>query len=232
MKLSGMLGIAAVVAVCGITITCNKDSGTTVPQRTVVFSEGFEEANLSDAGYMQVTYATGQGMMSISTNAAHSGKSSLTSDSNNTGIRKSLNDAISDSIAGLEFYLMAKKAEHINFFAAIARPGSSANGLFTIMGIGIDKSDSLKYIYENEPGDSVNNEHKNFAALVFNKWYKCNIEYDFTNAILSYYVDGTVVYTKSAPNPMSLQMFVAMRDSSGSQGVKGYYIDDVTIYKR
>lgn len=232
MRLSGILGIAAAVAVCGISIMCNKDSGTTIMQRNAVFSEGFELTDLSNAGYMQLTYVSGQGMMSISTNAAHSGSSSLTSDSNNTGIRKSLNDAIYDSIAGLEFYLMAKKAEHINFFAAIARPGSSVNGLFTIMGIGIDKSDSLQYIYENEPGDTVNNEHKNFAAIVFNKWYKCNIEYDFSNTTLSYYVDGSVVYTKSAPNPMSLQMFVTIRDSSGVQGAKEYYIDDVTVYKR
>ena len=229
-KFYAVCAIAA-VALGGLLICCDKkdaSSAPPAPERNAVLSEGFENG-ISD--YMQVTYAPEQGLMSVSTNYAHSGTHSLTSDSNNTGIRKSLDDPISDSIAGLEFYLMAKKAERTNFVAVIARSGSSANGLYTILGMGIDKSDSLKYIYEYQP-DDTSNEHKNFAALEYDKWYKCNIEYDFNDSTVTYFLDGRIVHTRSTPNLIALTSFVIMRDSLGSPGPKDYYVDDVTIYKR
>jgi hypothetical protein len=40
------------------------------------------------------------------------------------------------------------------------------------------------------------------------------------------------VRTIPALNPMTLHMFVVMRDSLGAAGPSGYYIDDVAIYKR
>jgi hypothetical protein len=170
-------------------------------------------------------------MMSISTQYAHSGKCSLTSDSNNTSIKKGISPSIDDSIAGLQFYLRATKLAHTDFIVAICKPGSSANGLFTIMGMGIDKSDSLRYVYEEDPLDPIN-EHKNFAALTLNKWYKCKIEYDYSDTTLTYFLDDSTVYTRTAPSPMTLQTLVVMRDSLGAQGPSGYYIDDITIYKR
>ena len=229
-KFYAVCAIAA-VALGGLLICCDKkdaSSAPPAPERNAVLSEGFENG-ISD--YMQVTYAPEQGLMSVSTNYAHSGTHSLTSDSNNTGIRKSLDDPISDSIAGLEFYLMAKKAERTNFVAVIARSGSSANGLYTILGMGIDKSDSLKYIYEYQP-DDTSNEHKNFAALMLNKWYKCKIEYDYSDTTLTYSLDDSTVYTRTAPSPMTLQTFIVMRDSLGAPGPSGYYVDDVAVYKR
>jgi hypothetical protein len=222
--------IAAVIS--GMIVTCNKESGPTAPvdkvPGTIILSEGFE-GDLSS--YKQVTYQADQGMMSIATQHAHSGNGSLASDSNNTGIKRMISPSIDDSIAGLQFYLMATKLAHTNFFAAICKPGSSANGLFTIIGMGIDKSDSLKYIYENMPGDPIN-EHVNFAALTLNKWYQCKIEYDYSDTTLTYFLDNDIVYTRTAPSPMTLQIFVAMRDDLGAQGTSGYYIDDVAIYKR
>ena len=110
---------------------CNNNSGPTnstdkVPG-TAILSEGFE-GDLSN--YRQITYDPGiQGMMSISTQHAHSGKSSLTSDSNNTSIKRVISPSIDDSIAGLQFYLMATTAAHTNFFAAICKPGSSASSM-------------------------------------------------------------------------------------------------------
>lgn len=197
-------------------------------QGSVILSEGFE-GNLSD--YKQITYQPGQGMMSISTQHARFGKGALTSDSNNTGIKKMFDPSIYDSIAGLQFYLMATKAAHTNFIAALCQTGSSANGLFTVFGMGIDKSDSLKYVFENAPLDPMN-EQKNFAPLTLNKWYKCKIEYNFTDTTLTYTVDKDTVYQRGVPNPMGLQIFVVMRDSLGAQGPSGCYIDNVNVYKR
>jgi hypothetical protein len=219
-------------AILGMSITCN---GPNNPVSTldyvpgnVILSEGFE-GDLS--AYKQITYMPDQGMMSLSTQDARFGKGALTSDSNNTGIKKMFDPSIDDSIAGLQFYLKATKTAHTNFLVALCKTGSSANGLFTIMGMGIDKSDSLKYVYEAAPADP-SNECKNFAPLTLNKWYQCKIEYDYTAVTLNFFLNDDIVHTIPAPSPMTLQLFVAMRDDLGAQGPSGYYLDNVSIYKR
>jgi hypothetical protein len=212
---------------------CNKQTdpaGPIPPARSVIFSEGFET---DLANYSQVTYMPGWSIMSISTAAAHaSSAQSLTSDTNLSGIKRAFYPGIEDSIAGLEFYLMAKQAGQTDFYVALATSGSSFNGLFTIMGMGIDKSDSLWYIYENTPTDSASMEHTNFAPLGFNIWYKCNIEYEFSTSTLTYSLNDSVIHTRTVPTTNAIPLFVAMRDSVGAQGPKEYYIDDVTVYKR
>jgi hypothetical protein len=222
-------------------VTCSKKNGSTANPVTppdqsfgdVILSEGFEgdSTYLDSNNYRQINYDPSQGMMSISTQYAHSGKSSLTSDSNNTSIKRGISPSIGDSIAGLQFYLMATKLAHTNSFAAICKPGSSSDGLITKFGMGIDKSDSLKYIcYDYLNGI---NEYINFAPLTLNKWYKCKIEYDYSDTTLTYFLDNDTVYTRTTPSTItSFQTFVAIRDGLGAQGPSGYYIDDVIIYKR
>ena len=227
MKMSKLFCILAMVAIGAMLIRCNSASPTSSPSfANVLLSEGFE----SDAALSALTFAPGWGNMSKSTAHAHSGKYSLTSDSNQTGIKEPF-DLIADSIAGLQFYLMATTAEHINFFGALARSGSAWNGLYAILGLGISQSDSLMYVYQYAPNDSTN-EQKCFAPLQFNKWYQCNVEFNFTTSVLTYSVDGKVVGTKNTDNMMMLGLFVTTRDNLGSQGPKGYYMDDVTIYKK
>ena len=232
MNRSPMVPAIAAVALAAAIMHCGEDvNPTNTPDPVpgaVILSEGFE-GDLSV--YKQITYDAAQGMMSISTQHAYSGKGSLSSDSNNTGIKARFDPSIDDSIAGLQFYLMATMAAHTNFIAAICKQGSSANGLFTIFGLGIDKSDSLKYVFENAPLDPMN-EQKNFAPLKLNKWYKCKIEYNYTDTTLTYFVDNAEVYSRGVPNPMTLQVFIVMRDDLGAQGPAGYYVDDVAVYKR
>jgi hypothetical protein len=215
---------------------CNKKTDPagppdpTPPARTVIFSEDFE-TDLSL--YSQVTYMPGWSMMDTTKAAAHaSSAQSLTSDTNLSGIKRAFYPGIEDSIAGLEFYLMAKQAGQTNFYAALATSGSSFNGLFTIMGMGIDKSDSLWYIYENTPTDSATMEHTNFAPLAFNVWYKCNVEYEFSTSTITYFLNDSVILTRTVPTTNAIPLFVTMRDSVGAQGPKEYYLDDVTVYKR
>jgi hypothetical protein len=197
------------------------------PGRAII-SEGFE-GDL--AKYKQILYSPEQGIMSISKQYVHSGNGSLTSDSNSTSIKCLVNPEIMDSIAGLQFYIMATKRSQTNTICAICKMGSSKNGLYTIMGMGISKSDSLGYVYENAPEDPLN-EHRNFAALELNRWYKCKIEYNYSDTTLTYYLNDAIVHKKNAPDPMMLNLFVVMRDGLGTQGPSGYYVDDVTVYKR
>jgi hypothetical protein len=142
-----------------------------------------------------------------------------------------LDRSIDDSIAGLQFYMMATKGG-TNLMVALCKSGSSPSGLWTSIGMGIDKSGSLKYDYQNAPDDSINNEHKNFAALTLNKWYKFRVEYDYTDTTLTFYVDDKLVRKKPAPSPSTLPLFVVMRDSLGAQGASGCYLDDITVFKR
>ena len=206
--------------------------------KNVLYYEGFEGKNLDSAGFQKIYNPAAYGWMSVSTKAAHSGNSSLASDSNNTGLRRWLDDPISDSIAGLEFYLMAKSAGHTDFFAAIVTMGTSAgmlgNGFSTLLGMGISKSDSLWYAFEKwgNPQPDSDLVHKSFAALEFNKWYKCTIEYNFATKQVTYFLDNTAIFTRNAPGFRMLDMLVTFRDGLGEQGPKDYYIDDISVYKR
>ena len=191
------------------------------PGRAILI-EGFE-GDL--AKYRQILYDGQEGMMSISKQVALKGTGSLTSDSNSTSIKSRLGTEISDSIAGLQFYIMATKKSQTNTIVSMCKMGSSRNGLYTIMGMGISKSDSIQCVFENSPQDSLN-EYKNNAAFQINKWYQCNVEYNFSDTTLTYYIDGAIVRQITAPNPMTLQYFVIMRDNAGAQGPSGYYVDD------
>ena len=204
----------------------------------IISFDGFEGNNLDSAGYMKIYNPAAYGWMSVTTKAAHTGAYSLTSDSNNTGLRKWLDSPISDSIAGLAFYLKASQSGKTDFFAAIVTMGTSAgmldNGFSTVLGMGIDKSDSLWYTFQKYDDPQADSDliRKNFAPLEFNRWYKCAVEYDFTAKTLTYFLDGAVVFTRSAPGIRKLDMFITYRDGLGAQGPKDYFIDDITIYKR
>jgi hypothetical protein len=176
--------------------------------------------------------------MSVTNSAAHSGEYSLTSDSNNTGLRKWLDEPFRDSIAGLEFYLMATHTGQTNFLAALTKAGTSGgmldNGFYMVLGIGIDKSDSLLCTFQKFDNPQADSDlvSKTCGALELNKWYKCTIEYDFTSAKATYSVDGRVVFSHSAPGIDMLDVLMTMRDGLGAPGQKDYYIDDITLYKR
>jgi hypothetical protein len=205
----------------------------------VIFSEGFEGTNLIDAGFRVAYRGPDYGWMVATTKAAHTGAHSLTSDSNKTGIRRLLTveQFVTDSIAGLEFYLMALKAQQSECYAAMGQGGNSwgmlPNGWQTVFGMGIDKSDSLWCMYEkySNPQADTDLVHKKIAALETNKWYKCTIEFDFNESKLTYSLDDKVVYTKGAPN-RTIEEFIVYRDTLGPPGPTDYFFDDVTMYKR
>jgi hypothetical protein len=247
MRLINVLCKAAAVTLCVVVVMCNSNNGPTAlppSQHTIILSQGFEGNNLDSAGYTKIYNPRAYGPMSITKKTAHTGAYSLTSDSNNTGIRKWLYNSngdqvsISDSIAGMEFYLMAANSGKTDFFAAIVTMGTSAgmldNGFSTVLGMGINKSDSLWYTFQKYDNPQADSDlvQKNFAALEFNKWYKCAMEYDFAAQKLTYFLNDSAIFTRSAPGIKKLDMFITMRDSLGTQGTKDYFIDDITIYKR
>ena len=73
---------------------------------------------------------------------------------------------------------------------------------------------------------------ENDPSLELNKWYKCEIEYNYTDSTLTYSVDGSIVQKRTAPSPFTFDKLFVMRDNFGAQGHSGYYIDDITVCKR
>ena len=240
MKKAHIICAIAIVTMSGMIIRCNKENGPTNPQTealgNVIFQEGFESASSFDSIYKQINYDFGQKRMSITTQSKHSGNASLTSYDTSTSIKRRIEPSITDSIAGLQFYMMATKKSHANTFVGIYRyvDMTPPSLMSYTMEMGIDKSDSLKYVFEYCPvWDACPfNEYKNFAALELNKWYECKIEYNYTDTTLTYSVDNRIVHKITVPNPMELNMFFVMRDNLGAPGTSGYYIDDITVYKR
>lgn len=243
MRISKVLWIAAAVAASGIVIRCNSTNPATPtipPPKTIIFSEGFEGNNLDSSGFRVGYRGPEYGWMSITSKAGHNGsKYSLMSDSNKTGIRKILlvDQFITDSIGGLEFYLMASSAGQAEVYAAFGQGGNSLgmlpNGWQTVFGMGIDKHDSLWCLYErySSPQADTLLVHKTCGALKTNKWYKCNIEYDFNAEKMTWYLDNAPVYSRSAPN-RTIEEFIVYRDTLGGSGPKDYFFDDITVYKR
>jgi hypothetical protein len=231
--------MVAAAALGTITLSCSKKSspiGPVIPAGGVIFNEGFEE-HPDSLGllYAQVSYASNWGLMTITDSAAHAGKQSLTCDSNCTGIKGTIGTEIEDSTAGIQFYLMAKKPEETDFSAGLAQLGSAGNGLFAFVGMGIDKSDSFTCFYQQQPDNGNSGTgmiQKNVVPLGFNKWYKCNIEYNYGNDTATYFLNGAVVYKVDFGGMQAISDFFAIRDSLGSQGPKDYYLDDITVYKK
>jgi hypothetical protein len=207
----------------------------------IIFFEGFEGNNLTDAGFRVAYRGSGYGLMSITSKAAHNGSThSLTTDSNKTGIRKLLtvDQFITDSIAGLDFYLMASTAGQAEVYAAFGQGGNSLgmlpNGWQTVFGMGIDKNDSLWCLYQrySYPQEDSLLVHKTCGALATNKWYKCTIEYDFATEKMTWYLDNVPVFSKNAPNRTIEEFIINRDDPDGGQGPKDYFFDDITVYKR
>jgi hypothetical protein len=239
MRRSRIVLAAVAIAATGILIACNSPTDSNPPPLSlgrVILADGFEYGTDTLANrYNQVAWGE-RGFMSTTTAAAHSGTYSLTSDSAKTGIRPYSDFLIDDSIAGIEFYFMAKKAEHIPFFAAIGSSGSEWNGLKVILGIGATATDSLQYIYEWQ-ANKPENRHTCFAPLQYNRWYKLRVECNFNDTTASYFVNDSNIQTIKTKEIYLINRFFVMRDSlgwqgSGPGGPKEYYLDDYTLYKR
>jgi len=171
--------------------------------------------------------------MSIDTSVGNIYKGSIVSDSNSSALARTF-PAFSDSLGtiGLEFYLMAKSSASTNFIAFLGKDGGSVKNSAWYVGMGFDKSDSVKYVYST---DLVRNQqNQDICPMQFNKWYKCRIEYSFATTTAKFYLDETEVGTHvfSAGTIFGYDMFVVYRDSAGAQGAAQYYLNDYTVYKK
>jgi hypothetical protein len=140
-------------------------------------------------------------------------------------------DPVMDSIVGMEYYLMAKSSAKTNFIAFLGKEGGSIRNSAYYVGMGFDKSDSIKMLWTSNAVDGQ--ENKNLSPIQFNKWYKCTVEYNIINYTATYYIDNKVVGTHLMPSlsTFGYNMFVVYRDGKGQNGSAPYYFNDLTLYK-
>jgi hypothetical protein len=219
------------------------ETPTTPSGTTLVMAEGFGgDLSKWDNEYM-VTQFDIYPRMRTTTDAAHTGTHSLTTDSNNTALLYTipLVNRIESGIAGVQFYIMAKALGQANFTVEIGANAGSSGGVQPAFGIGFDPSDSIKctyydmyYPYNNGHGDSL------IAPMTPNHWYKCVVEADRSAQTITYSIDDALVRTFpfDTTRVMGIDKLLVFRGFSGvnnaqsAEGPKQYYADDIVFYKK
>lgn len=125
---------------------------------------------------------------------------------------------------------MAKEFANTNFIAFLGKETGSRGSAYRL-GIGFDKSDSVKFCWSTSDVTAQNDN--NLAPIQFGKWYKCTIEYNTINKTATYYLDNKLVGTNVMPSATTsgFNMFVIYRDAKGRDGAAPYYFNDFTLYK-
>jgi len=233
---------AGTVMVCGVVALtgCSKAKTTPTqppPGETVIFSEGFE----GDLSKWEGTYMIGMDVyvqMRITTDAAHTGTHSLTTDSNITALYHTDTNRVESGTSGVEFYMKAQSLGEINFGLEIGQNPGSSGAVTPAFGIFFDPSDSIKCtIFNTWPAVDTQTM---VAAIQAGHWYKCKIEVNMTDSTASFYLDDAAVHTEklSTAYPQGIDRVLVFRGlygknfSSSSEGTKPYYIDDITWYKK
>jgi hypothetical protein len=140
-------------------------------------------------------------------------------------------DPVMDSILGMEFYLMAISSAKTNFIAFLGIQGGSDRNSIYYVGMGFDKSDSIKILWSSLT--TAEQENHTLSPIAFGGWYKCTVEYNFVNFTTTYYIDNKKVGTNLMPSASTngYNMFVVYRDALGQDGTAPYYLNDLTLYK-
>ena len=212
---------------------------------TAIYTDGFGgDLSKWDDHYM-ITVGDNYPHMRISTDAAHTGKHSITSDSNKMALQFSLDDTVSirTGIAGVQFYIMAKELGQANFTVEIGKNAGSSGGLGYAFGIGFDPNDSIKCKHWDMLGsESVHDSM--VAPIQLNHWYKCSIEIDFSTRTVTYSIDDASI-TMDLPQAADMSKVDRLLVFRGTEvtrsgygmtmctdGAKQYYADDIVFYKK
>lgn len=232
MAMSFAMILTAIMAGC----KSSDNSVNPVDNRTVIFTEGFE-GDLSNwrPNYM-ITVGDFYPQMRITADAAHAGTHSITTDSNRTALLYYTDSRIEKGIVGAEFYIRANAAGQTNFTVEIGQNAGSSGGLGKAFGLGFDKTDSVKCTYY----DSYTGQNdKMLSAIQANRWYKCDVEVDFTAKTAAYFLDGAKVRTVGLPTQemYGIDRVLVFRgmglvDLPNAEGPKPYFADDIVFYKK
>jgi hypothetical protein len=247
---------AAVAFVAAAFMACN-DNPTTPPAAqgetpttpagaTLIYSDGFG-GDLSKwaIDYMILAGAPHYPHMRISSDAARTGKYSVTTDSNQTALIYELDadTRVESGIAGVQFYIMAKENGGINFAVEIGKNAGSSGGLGKAFGIGFDPNDSIKCKYFDMLGNNIV-EDSMIAPIQLDHWYKCVVEVDLSGKKVTYFIDDAKVLEKNLPTTdmAHIDRLLVFRGATADrpnyatvdckEGSKQYFTDDIVLYKK
>jgi hypothetical protein len=199
------------------------------------FAEGFE-GNLSawKTEYVDILGDPTFPRMRITSDVAHTGTYSLTSDANRTALVYNFSKKLQDSIVGLQCYIMAKELGNTNFTVQLGQDAGSSGGLAKKFGFGFSPDNSVITIFYDDYSGIDNTA---VQTILLNHWYKCVVEVDFTTKVISYYLDDQLVHTATLPTMgmYGIDKLLAIRGfepTLGQDGTKKYYIDDIVLYRK
>jgi hypothetical protein len=231
------------VIVCSMMLFTGCDTGTGPSEpsgnenRNVIFSEGFESDLSAWEGLYMVSDQEKYHQMRITADAAHSGKNSLTTDSNMTALYHVEDKRVETGTVGIEFYMMATTLEQANFGVEIGQNPGSSGKVSPSFGIYFDPSDSIKCTFFT--AWPVVDRQTIVAPIQAGQWYKCQVEVNFEDSTVSYFIDDILKHTEPivAENYFGgIERLLVYRGKYGKipldseEGVKPYYIDDITFY--
>lgn len=228
------------VMVCGlIALTgCNKEDPVGLPDRTVMFTTGFEETMTGWDGVYQESSVRVYQQMTTTTDAAHSGTKAVTTDSNMTGLCHREPDRVESGIAGAEFYMKAQILSGINFGLLVGQNPGSSGAVSPSFGIFFDPADSIKCTFYNTFSPELDVQTM-VAPIIADHWYKCNIEVNIDDSLVSYFLDDVLMHSaKTIKALYGIDRLVVLRGKWGkdfaesTEGKMPYYIDDITFYKK
>jgi hypothetical protein len=230
----GAVMVSGIVVITG----CSNDKTITPSDRTVLFTEGFEgDLTGKWEGVYMISSMERFDRMRVTTEAANSGTHSLTTDSNMTALYHTDTNRVESGTTGIEFYMKAQSLGQVNFGLEIGQNPGSSGAVTPAFGIFFDPSDSIKCIVFNS-WPEVNTQIM-IAPIQADHWYKCKIEVNMTDTIVSYYIDDSMVHSERILDAlMGIDRLLVIRGiygnnfSASSEGAKSYYIDDITWYKK
>jgi hypothetical protein len=241
----GAVMVCGIVALTGCNnppVTAEKDTTPTPPAgSTLIFGEGFGEGMAKWEGVYMISSAEMYRQMRITTEAAHNGTHSVTTDSNMTALYHVEKEREETGTVGLEFYMKAKAKGGINFGVEIGQNPGSSGAVSPTFGIFFDPSDSIKCIFFTTwPANDV---QVMVAAIEPDHWYKCRVEVNLDDSTASYYIDDALKHTQKFSADiglMGIDRVLVLRGkygnplstpSTSAEGTKPYYVDDIAFYK-
>jgi hypothetical protein len=237
-------GGTAIACLTSVFTGCSQDNEEpplTPPDRTELFTEGFESDLSHWEGVYMISMVEMFYPMRVTTDAARTGGiHSLTTDSNMTALYhvEPPDNRVESGTAGVEFYMMAQTPDSINFGVEIGQNPGSSGAVSPAFGMFFDPADSIKcIIFCSWP---MVDTQVMIEAVQADRWYKCKVEVNMTDSTASFYLDDVLRHTESIASIglMGIDRLLVFRGPYGkngspsSEGMKAYYVDDITLYKK
>jgi hypothetical protein len=116
-----------------------------------------------------------------------------------------------------------------NFTVQIGENAGSSGGLGKAFGFGFAPNDSVQCTYWDM---DVGYNDTMISAIQLNHWYQCAVEVNFTDSMITYYLEGAVVRTLPFPKAEFYGIDRVLVFSAAAVPPATYFADDITLYTK